>query len=80
MRIKDLICFGFRVGQVCRLWNAAASSPLLWRRVTVSHCWLAPGKKQLPKTEKKIKDTFDWLAQNRSAFIDLMEIHCMTCI
>ncbi|XP_078123563.1 F-box/LRR-repeat protein 6 [Sander vitreus] len=54
-----------RVGRVCRLWNAAASSPALWRKVTVGHCWIAPGKTQLPKTEKKIKDTFNWLAQNR---------------
>nr|XP_040044183.1 F-box/LRR-repeat protein 6 isoform X1 [Gasterosteus aculeatus aculeatus] len=54
-----------RVGQVCRLWNAAASSAVLWRKVTVGHCWIAPGKSQLPKTEKKIKDTFNWLAQNR---------------
>lgn len=54
-----------RVGRVCRLWNAAASSPVLWRKVTVGYCWIAPGKTQLPKTEKRIKDTFDWLAQNR---------------
>ncbi|KAM6903967.1 F-box/LRR-repeat protein 6 isoform 1-T2 [Lycodopsis pacificus] len=54
-----------RAGRVCRLWNAAASSPVLWRKVTVGHCWIAPGKSQLPKTEKKIKDTFNWLAQNR---------------
>ncbi|XP_067348806.1 F-box/LRR-repeat protein 6 isoform X2 [Channa argus] len=54
-----------RVGRVCRLWNAAASSPVLWRKVTVSHCWSAPGKKQLPKIENKIKNTFNWLVQNR---------------
>ncbi|XP_056275687.1 F-box/LRR-repeat protein 6-like [Pseudoliparis swirei] len=54
-----------RVGRVCRLWNAAASSPVLWRKVTVGHCWIAPGKSQPPKTEKKIQDTFNWLAQNR---------------
>ncbi|KAK5883205.1 hypothetical protein CesoFtcFv8_019563 [Champsocephalus esox] len=54
-----------RVGRVCRLWNAAASSPVLWRKVTVGHCWIAPGKTQLPKTEMKIKETFDWMAQNR---------------
>ncbi|XP_041810657.1 F-box/LRR-repeat protein 6 isoform X2 [Chelmon rostratus] len=54
-----------RVGRVCRLWNAAASSPVLWRKVTVGYCWIAPGKTQLPKTEKKIKDTITWLAQNR---------------
>ncbi|TMS18254.1 F-box/LRR-repeat protein 6 [Larimichthys crocea] len=54
-----------RVGSVCRLWNAAASSPALWRKVTIGHCWIAPGKNQEPKTEKKIKDTLNWLAQNR---------------
>ncbi|XP_053190356.1 F-box/LRR-repeat protein 6 isoform X1 [Scomber japonicus] len=54
-----------RVGRVCRLWNVAASSPVLWRKVTVGHCWIAPGKTQLPKTEEKIKDTLNWLAQNR---------------
>ncbi|XP_029022369.1 F-box/LRR-repeat protein 6 [Betta splendens] len=54
-----------RVGRVCRLWNAAASSPVLWRKVTISHCWIAPGKKQLPTTQHKIKDTINWLAQSR---------------
>ncbi|XP_022599771.1 F-box/LRR-repeat protein 6 isoform X1 [Seriola dumerili] len=54
-----------RVGRVCRLWNAAASSPVLWRDVTVGFCWIAPGKNQLPKTQKKIKDTVNWLAENR---------------
>ncbi|XP_042291977.1 F-box/LRR-repeat protein 6 [Thunnus maccoyii] len=54
-----------RVGRVCHLWNIAASSPVLWRKVTVGHCWIAPGKTQLPKTEEKIKNTFNWLAQNR---------------
>ncbi|XP_028316503.1 F-box/LRR-repeat protein 6 [Gouania willdenowi] len=54
-----------RVGRVCRLWNAAASTPLLWRSVTVGHCWIAPGKNQLPKTEQKVKDTVEWLAQSR---------------
>ncbi|XP_072226862.1 F-box/LRR-repeat protein 6 [Leuresthes tenuis] len=54
-----------RVGQVCRAWNAAASSPVLWRKVTLGHCWIAPGKDQLPKTERKVMDTVNWLAQNR---------------
>uniref|UniRef100_A0A1A7XXB2 F-box and leucine-rich repeat protein 6 n=1 Tax=Iconisemion striatum TaxID=60296 RepID=A0A1A7XXB2_9TELE len=54
-----------RVGRVCRLWNAAASSPVLWRRVTVGHCWTEPGKNQPPQTERKIEDTIIWLAQNR---------------
>lgn len=63
------LCFWFRVGSVCHLWNTAAASPVLWRKVTVSHCWIAPGKKQLPKTENKIKDTFNWLAQIRSVLL-----------
>lgn len=54
-----------RVGSVCRLWNAAASSPVLWRRVTIGYCWIEPRRSQLPKTERKIKDTIDWLAQHR---------------
>ncbi|XP_041868498.1 F-box/LRR-repeat protein 6 isoform X2 [Melanotaenia boesemani] len=54
-----------RVGRVCRLWNVAASSPVLWRRVTVGHCWITPDKNQLPKTETKVKNTVTWLAQNR---------------
>lgn len=55
-----------RVGRVCRLWHSAAASPVLWRKVTLGHCWIAPGKSQLPKTEQKIKDTVNWLAENRS--------------
>ncbi|XP_037548822.1 F-box/LRR-repeat protein 6 [Nematolebias whitei] len=54
-----------RMGRVCRLWNAAASSPVLWRRVTVGHCWIGSGKSQLPKTEMTIQNTVYWLAQNR---------------
>ncbi|XP_030645060.1 F-box/LRR-repeat protein 6 [Chanos chanos] len=54
-----------RVGRVCRLWNGAASSPTLWHSVSVSYCWIEPGKSQLPKTEEKIKNTISWLAQNR---------------
>lgn len=60
-----------RMGRVCRLWNTAASSPVLWRKVTVGYCWIEPGKTQLPKTETKIKDTFNWLAENR--FFQLQE-------
>uniref|UniRef100_A0A3P8TJW5 F-box domain-containing protein n=1 Tax=Amphiprion percula TaxID=161767 RepID=A0A3P8TJW5_AMPPE len=54
-----------RVGRVCRLWNVAASSPVLWHRVTVGHCWVAPGRNQLPQTEMKVKDTLTWLAEHR---------------
>lgn len=66
-----------RVGRVCRLWNSAASSPVLWRKVTVGHCWIAPGRNQLPKTETKIKDTFNWLAQNR--FVYWFSDLCSVC-
>uniref|UniRef100_A0A3P8THI5 F-box domain-containing protein n=1 Tax=Amphiprion percula TaxID=161767 RepID=A0A3P8THI5_AMPPE len=58
-----------RVGRVCRLWNVAASSPVLWHRVTVGHCWVAPGRNQLPQTEMKVKDTLTWLAEHRSVII-----------
>ncbi|MED6262109.1 hypothetical protein ATANTOWER_014608 [Ataeniobius toweri] len=54
-----------RVGRVCRLWDAAASTLILWRKVTVGHCWIQPGKNQLEKTTIKIKETVTWLAQNR---------------
>ncbi|XP_048058337.1 F-box/LRR-repeat protein 6-like isoform X1 [Megalobrama amblycephala] len=54
-----------RVGIVCRLWNGAASSPVLWRSVLVGYCWIEPGKSQLPGTEQKIMNTIDWLAENR---------------
>lgn len=60
----SLLCH--RVGRVCRLWHSAASSPVLWHKVTLGHCWIAPGRSQLPKTEQKVKDTINWLAQNRS--------------
>lgn len=54
-----------RVARVCRLWQTAASSPVLWRSVTIGFCWIEPRRSQLPKTEKKIKDTVSWLAENR---------------
>lgn len=54
-----------RVGRVCRLWSGAASSLILWRSVSVGYCWIEPGKSQLPGTEQKIRNTIDWLAENR---------------
>ncbi|TRY88256.1 hypothetical protein DNTS_022636 [Danionella cerebrum] len=54
-----------RVGRVCRLWNGAASSPLLWCSVSIGFCWIEPGKSQSPATEQKIKNTIDWLAESR---------------
>ncbi|KAM3596313.1 uncharacterized protein V6R79_012210 [Siganus canaliculatus] len=67
-----------RVGRVCRLWNAAASSPILWRKVSVGYCWITPGKTQLPKTEKRIKDTFQWLAQDRFSQLRDFSLHHWT--
>ncbi|XP_034017181.1 F-box/LRR-repeat protein 6-like [Thalassophryne amazonica] len=54
-----------RVARVCHLWNTAASSPLLWRHVTLGYCWIQPGRNQRPHTEKMIKETLTWLACNR---------------
>ncbi|KAM4724724.1 F-box/LRR-repeat protein 6 isoform 2-T2 [Anableps anableps] len=54
-----------RVGRVCRLWNAAASTLILWRKVAVSHCWIQPARGQTEKTTNRIKETVTWLAQNR---------------
>ncbi|KAJ8000287.1 hypothetical protein DPEC_G00203270 [Dallia pectoralis] len=54
-----------RVARVCQLWNAASASPVLWRSVSMGYCWLEPGKTQLPKTEIKVRDTVNWLAENR---------------
>ncbi|PWA31091.1 hypothetical protein CCH79_00020877, partial [Gambusia affinis] len=54
-----------RVSRVCRLWNAAAATLTLWRKVAVSHCWIQPARGQTEKTSNRIKETFTWLAQNR---------------
>ncbi|XP_027031329.2 F-box/LRR-repeat protein 6 [Tachysurus fulvidraco] len=59
------IPFLCRVGRVCRLWNRAASLPALWSSVSIGYCWIEPGKSQLPGTAQKIKNTVDWLTQNR---------------
>ncbi|MBN3296189.1 FBXL6 protein, partial [Amia calva] len=59
------IPFLCRVSRVCQLWNGASANPVLWRNVTVSYCWIEPGKIQLPKMELRIKNTVNWLAQNR---------------
>ncbi|KAM3838177.1 F-box/LRR-repeat protein 6-like, partial [Diretmus argenteus] len=54
--------FLFRMARVCRLWNAAASAPSLWRRVSLSYGGYKPGKTQLPEMKM---DTFHWLVENR---------------
>nr|XP_006635988.2 PREDICTED: F-box/LRR-repeat protein 6 [Lepisosteus oculatus] len=66
------IPFLCRVSQVCQLWNSAAATPFLWQSATISHCWIEPGKTQLPKTELRIKNTVRWLAENR--FSQLREL------
>ncbi|XP_028591783.2 F-box/LRR-repeat protein 6 [Podarcis muralis] len=53
-----------RVARVCRLWYGAASNPVLWQKVTVGHCWVAPGQKH-SVLEKKVLDTMGWLVANR---------------
>ncbi|KAG7458282.1 hypothetical protein MATL_G00236550 [Megalops atlanticus] len=62
---EGAIPFLCRVGRVCKLWNGAAASPVLWCSVSVGYCWIEPGKTQLPRTELKIQNTICWLAQNR---------------
>ncbi|XP_057683668.1 F-box/LRR-repeat protein 6 isoform X2 [Corythoichthys intestinalis] len=64
-----------RMARVCRLWNAAAATPSLWRRVSVGHCLIAPAKSQLPATQNRIKDTINWLAQNRFSQLRDFSLH-----
>ncbi|XP_069771183.1 LOW QUALITY PROTEIN: F-box/LRR-repeat protein 6 [Narcine bancroftii] len=54
-----------RMARVCHLWNGAAGNPRLWHRVTISHCWVSPGKKLQPTVQRKIQNTFNWLTDNR---------------
>ncbi|XP_061903137.1 F-box/LRR-repeat protein 6 [Entelurus aequoreus] len=67
-----------RAGRVCRLWNVAASGPGLWRKVSVGHCWIAPRVSQSTKTETAIKNTIDWLAQNRFSQLREFSLHHWT--
>ncbi|XP_073185966.1 F-box/LRR-repeat protein 6 isoform X2 [Lepidochelys kempii] len=61
-----LLC---RVARVCRLWYGAASNPMLWQKVSIGFCWVEPGKKQPPQTEKRILSTMEWLVQNRFSLL-----------
>ncbi|XP_051871467.1 F-box/LRR-repeat protein 6 [Pristis pectinata] len=54
-----------RMARVCHLWNGAAGNPRLWRRVTISQCWVNPGKKLQPPVQRKIQNTLSWLTENR---------------
>ncbi|XP_042321499.1 F-box/LRR-repeat protein 6-like isoform X2 [Sceloporus undulatus] len=63
--LDGAVPFLCRVSRVCRLWCGAASSPVLWQKVSVGHCWVAPGKKLPPAAEKKVLITMEWLVANR---------------
>lgn len=61
-----LLC---RVARVCRLWYGAASNPVLWQKVSIGFCWVEPGKKQPPQTERRILSTMEWLVPNRFSLL-----------
>ncbi|KAM9775805.1 F-box/LRR-repeat protein 6 [Syngnathus typhle] len=67
-----------RVGRVCRLWNIAAATPILWRKVSVGHCWIAPGEHQNPERRRRIKNTFDWLTRSRFSQLRDFSLHHWT--
>ncbi|XP_067323314.1 F-box/LRR-repeat protein 6 [Anolis sagrei] len=54
-----------RMSRVCRLWYGAASNPVLWQKVSIGHCWVAPGKRLPPAAEKRVLGTLEWLVPNR---------------
>ncbi|XP_061463156.1 F-box/LRR-repeat protein 6 [Rhineura floridana] len=64
VELEGSVPFLCRVARVCRLWYGAASSPVLWHKVSIGHCWVAPGQKR-SVLEKKVLDTMDWLVTNR---------------
>ncbi|XP_067824826.1 F-box/LRR-repeat protein 6 isoform X2 [Heptranchias perlo] len=59
------IPFLCRMARVCHLWYGAAANPRLWHKVTVSYCWVEPGKKLVPPIQRKIQNTLTWLRDNR---------------
>ncbi|XP_066435085.1 F-box/LRR-repeat protein 6-like [Eleutherodactylus coqui] len=64
-----------RLAQVCRLWRQVASSPDLWQRVSVSHCWKIPNKKCPPKIKDKIKKTIKAVIQERLSQVLDFSLH-----
>ncbi|XP_067416246.1 F-box/LRR-repeat protein 6 [Emydura macquarii macquarii] len=66
---EGAVPFLCRVARVCRLWYGAASNPVLWQQVSVGFCWVEPGKKQPPPTEKRILSTLEWLVPNRFSLL-----------
>uniref|UniRef100_A0A8D0H581 F-box and leucine rich repeat protein 6 n=1 Tax=Sphenodon punctatus TaxID=8508 RepID=A0A8D0H581_SPHPU len=66
---EGAVPFLCRVARVCRLWYGADSNPVLWQKVSVGFCWVAPGLKQPPATEKKILGTVAWLVADRFSLL-----------
>ncbi|XP_068093965.1 F-box/LRR-repeat protein 6 [Hyperolius riggenbachi] len=64
-----------RLSQVCRLWREVASSPDLWRSVTVSRCWSLPGAKDPPRVQKKVTQTMEALIQQRLPQVSDFTLH-----
>uniref|UniRef100_A0A8C8RHI2 F-box and leucine rich repeat protein 6 n=1 Tax=Pelusios castaneus TaxID=367368 RepID=A0A8C8RHI2_9SAUR len=66
---EGAVPFLCRAARVCRLWYGAASNPVLWQSVSIGFCWVEPGKKQPPQTEKRILSTLEWLVPNRFSLL-----------
>ncbi|KAM4028464.1 F-box/LRR-repeat protein 6 [Anomaloglossus baeobatrachus] len=64
-----------RLAQVCRLWHQVASSPGLWKRVSVDRCWCFPQKRNSPRIRSKIRNTIEELMQNRLSQVSEFSLH-----
>ncbi|XP_040207988.1 F-box/LRR-repeat protein 6-like [Rana temporaria] len=64
-----------RVSRVCRLWRQIASSKDLWRRVTVSRCWVIPDEKDPPRTRKRMMKAMETLIQQRLPRVSDFSLH-----
>ncbi|XP_077208979.1 F-box/LRR-repeat protein 6 [Paroedura picta] len=58
-----------RAARVCRRWNGAASSPVLWQKVSLGYCWAPPGQRWPPAVQKRALGTVQWLAAHRLAHL-----------
>ncbi|XP_053718712.1 F-box/LRR-repeat protein 6 [Synchiropus splendidus] len=66
---EGAVPFLCRVGRVCRLWNSAASNPVLWKSVSLGHVCVAPGKRHSDQVSKKQMTTVKWLVENRFSLL-----------
>ncbi|KAM5158355.1 F-box/LRR-repeat protein 6 [Mantella aurantiaca] len=64
-----------RLSRVCRLWRQVASSPDLWHRVTLSRCWVLPGTRDPPRTQRKVAQTVETLIQQRLPQVSEFSLH-----